>query len=155
LEYDVGSSLDQLSAAFEPRHRRISRLVPEQQLPALEYSLPVALPGAFRYGRRKDLTFGKAGEVARSGRPHEGVHVVDDGALVDAEFRGLHPRVAIEVFGHDQKRIRDDSALRNLKPGHLDYKVGLAQLPTALPCGRRVFRDRIALGRSAVHPLRD
>src|SRR5262249_30166862 len=94
-------------------------------------------------------------QIARSGRPDEGIDMVDDGALVDAKLRRLHPRVAIEVLGHDKKGVRDNPGGRNLKSGNSDHDIGLAQLPAALPDARNEFRTGIAFRRSRVPPLRD
>src|SRR5438445_693469 len=85
---------------------------------------------------RKCMGGRKARKEARSGRTHEGVHVMNPCALPDAKLRRANPHVAVELRGNDQKGIRQWARLRDLELGQIHNPVRLTEFPTAIPRGR-------------------
>src|SRR5947207_12260489 len=85
---DVRTCLQELRATLQPGHRSVSGLIPQQKLPACEYRFTGPLLAALGDRGNKDLPTGKTGKIAGPWFAHEGVHMVNQCALVDAELGG-------------------------------------------------------------------
>ena len=152
FEDNVGAGFDQLRAILQPRHRGVARLVAQQQVTPGEDRFTITLPAALSDSRNEDLVAGETGQVAGTGLADERIHVVDDGALVDAELGGAHPGIALDVNGDNQECVGLHAGFRDAQAGHLDDHIRFAEAPLIVRRGdghRLVGR---AFGAAGFHP---